>query len=167
MKRISIIAILAFLGGLFALSGGAFAQDNDPNTPCSEARPDYCPTQEEPTLVVRGARGGRLIVPTSARGFNVNGKRLNCAVRNFTFRARVNTPNPIQSARVFVDNKLIKTTTSKNVKALVPVRSLKRGTHRLRLVVTDEAVSRSTSSVRFSVCARAAGLPTRRPGFTG
>lgn len=163
MKHISIATAAAVVGTSLLFAGGASGQGG---TDCSDNR-DYCETQTAPSLTVRGSQGGRLKVPMAARGFGENGKRLSCAVRNFKFRATIRTEDDIRRARVFVDSRLIKTTRSKRVVATVPVRRLKRGRHVLRLSVTDEAGRSASSRVRFRVCAKAAGLPTRRPGFTG
>src|SRR5436305_9783217 len=93
--------------------------------------PDYCPIPPQttpPTTTVLGFSNGKFVVPKAARG---KGKK--CAARNFLFKATVHTKNPLAYAKVFVDVKKIKQTKSKKVVALVNVKKLKPGQHRLTL----------------------------------
>jgi len=160
MRRLFIAlgaTALAVLGALAVSASGQTAN-------CTG--PDYCPVPPQktpPNLNVLGVSNGHFTVPAAARGSR--GRR--CAAKNFTFRATINTKNPLAFAHVFVDSRLIKSTTSKHVVARVNVKKLKPGAHKLKLTVRDAAGLTSKRFGLFAVCARAAALPTRRPGFTG
>ena len=159
MRRFIIALAVAALGALSALAVTATGQTQN----CTG--PDYCPIPAQttpPNLTVLGASGGRLHIPKSARG-----KGQKCAAKNFTFKATVNTKNPLKFAKVFIDSNLIKTTTSKHVVARVNVHKLRHGLHKLHLRVTDAAGLTASKTAAFTVCAKAATLPSRRPGFTG
>ena len=86
-----------------------------------------------------------------------------CSSRGFRARVTVRDQSALRSADTAVGNRRLRRTRRKSFRVRVPVRSLRRGGHRLRVTAVDAAGNRGRRTVRFRRCARAA----QAPSFTG
>jgi hypothetical protein len=93
----------------------------------------------------------------------VGGVPRRCSRRGFRARVIIRDQSALRSARVTVRDRSLRSTRRKTFRVRVPVRSLKRGRHRLRVSAVDEAGNRGRRVVRFRRCVR--GAPA--PRFTG
>ncbi len=89
----------------------------------------------------------------------VRGVPKRCRSRGFRARVRIRDQSDLRSAEVVVRGRRIRRTTSKTFRVRVPVRSLKRGGHRLRVSAVDAAGNSGRRVVRFRRCARGAQAP--------
>jgi hypothetical protein len=83
--------------------------------------------------------------------------------------AKVSAQGGIARIRVTLDGKTIKTlkgarasATSQRVRLTIPVKGLKKGIHRIKIVVTDKSGKHTTKTLTFRVCA-----PRPKAEFTG
>jgi Tol biopolymer transport system component len=76
-----------------------------------------------------------------------------CTSRSFRARVRVVSADSRHKATVLLDGKRIAKTRRTSVKLRVPARRLRRGRHRVSVIVRDAAGNRTRRSFRFRRCA--------------
>ena len=86
-----------------------------------------------------------------------------CTERNFTARVRVSDGAGIRSVKVYLDGKLVKTTTRTRFSLVVHARDMSVGRHRITVVAYDRAGNKSVTRRRFERCE----LTLSVPRFTG
>jgi hypothetical protein len=104
---------------------------------------------------------------TKAPSGSVAGVRRACIAKSLSIRVTATDASGVARVRVFVDGKRVLSTTKTRFRLHVSARKLKRGRHRLSILITDKAGNQRRITRRFSVCASA--KPKRRvaPRFTG
>jgi YVTN family beta-propeller protein len=91
----------------------------------------------------------------------VRGVPERCRRRAFRVRVEIADQSSLRRAQVTASGRRLRETTRKRFRVRVPVRSLRGGTHRLRVRAVDSAGNRTVHTERFARCARQA------PRFTG
>lgn len=86
-----------------------------------------------------------------------------CIDRNFTARVRVSDTAGIKSVKVYLDGKLLRTTTRTRFSLTIKVQDLDVGRHRITVVATDRAGNQKMKRSSFERCALALSVPN----FTG
>jgi hypothetical protein len=100
-------------------------------------------------------------VPTGGPGVPGGGER--CTGRAFTAKVRVHSSSGIRKVDVFVDDKLVKHSTSGRFSVRVGVTGLRSGGNTIRVVAVDDKGRRRVASESFNRCAPA----VTSPSFTG
>jgi hypothetical protein len=90
----------------------------------------------------------------------VRGVPKRCRSRGFRARVIIRDQSALRSARVMVGARRLRSTKRKRFSVRVPVRSMKRGRHRLRVSAVDAVGNRGRRVARFRTCARGAQAPS-------
>jgi YVTN family beta-propeller protein len=117
--------------------------------------------------LVRRAHIAGMPLPPGARDstaptVRVSGVPQRCRRRAFRVRVDIADQSSLRHARVSVAGRRLRQTSRRSFRVRVPVRSLRRGGHRLRVRAVDSAGNRTTRTARFSRCVAA-----RTPRYTG
>jgi hypothetical protein len=75
-----------------------------------------------------------------------------CVRRATTISVRITDQTQLQSVRVSVDGRRVRSTAANRFRVRVPARRLRRGLHTVRVVATDGAGNRTVTVRRFRVC---------------
>ena len=119
-------------------------------TPASSApAPQQAGTGTKPTIKIKGVKG------TSKK---------KCARKGFKAKVTVNSGSQLKEVKVFIDGKLVKTTTKQKFKVKVKTKKIKRGKHKIKVTATD--VAGASASQKQSFCTAAAKAKPA-PRFTG
>jgi hypothetical protein len=86
-----------------------------------------------------------------------------CTTRNFSASVRLRDGSGIRAVKVYLDGRLVRTTTLTRFTLRVTLRSLRIGRHRLTVIARDRAGNRSTTTRYFGRCA----VRIAAPHFTG
>lgn len=98
----------------------------------------------------------------------VAGVRRACVSKaSLSVRFSVTAPGTVKSVRVTLDGKRLKTTSKSRFTLRINLKKLKAGRHRLRVVVTDQTGTTTTSTRTIARCAAAKPKSKASPRFTG
>jgi hypothetical protein len=101
-----------------------------------------------------GGRWSDLSAAAFAPHVRVRRLRSRCDARRFKFRIRVTAASAVRSVRVEADGRVIRRTARGGFRVAVRARSLRRGSHSIRIVASDRSGHRAHRSARFRSCRR-------------
>ncbi|MDQ3573066.1 MAG: hypothetical protein M3383_09440 [Actinomycetota bacterium] len=87
-----------------------------------------------------------------------------CASQGFRVRVKIASADSRHKAKVSLDGRRIAKTRKASFKLRVPAKRLRRGRHRVTVLVRDVAGNRTRRSFRFRRCAKKQPSTKRRPG---
>ena len=131
---------------------------DNPNTPDNPTGPPETPnTPDNPNAPPvgdgnPGSPGPTIRTPKLPPPNAQNPQNPPCTAQNFTFRVRTRDASGVKSVKVFLDEKLIKRSSSEDFKVLVKSKQLGEGSHTILVVATNGKGVQSEKSRQFDRC---------------